>query len=331
MPIKKNRTIRKMPRKAATAPSAATAETLPHTTFASKAVEAVKHHQSHLCLGIDAHFRHLPAWFEAEMKKLGPDQFHARWVDTCLEAAGKHVAAVKFQSAFFESFGPEGYRLLQDACLKTHRRHIMTILDAKRCDISSTMAAYGQAAFVNMKADVLTIMPSVGTDAFTALSPWLSADRGVYVVLMSSNPSAREIQDLTVSQEQGESTVAEAIADLFQVCAARHGLTHSLGFVIGATKLGALSDQLVKRLRGVPLLMPGVGVQGGAISSTLKALLASSPGTLVPMSRSLTLLGDPGADDVLKKVRSWADYGRAVESRTRHYADQLRPHTYKAK
>ncbi len=257
-----------------------------------------------LCVGIDPHVDGLPPFFAAELKRLGPQGFLEQWSSVLIEAAAGRVPAVKPQSAFFEALGAPGFAALETTMTLAREKGLLTILDAKRGDISSTMTAYGRMAFDVMKADVLTVTPYIGLDSVDPLLPWLKTGKGVYVVWVSSNPGGALLQDL----------VREKLFDALVAHFQKLGVPDALGLVLGATKLDGIEPALLDRLTQVSLLLPGVGAQGGQVTPKLKKVLAAR-NSLVPQSRSLA---DPGVDDT-----SWQHYGAKVAGRISRAAAEL--------
>ena len=164
-------------------------------SFAEKLRENISRTGSFLCVGIDPPLGKYGDFLEKERQRLGSKSFLERFAIHMVEAAAGRVPAVKLQSAFFEAHGSEGFAALETAMKKAREHGLITILDAKRGDISSTMAAYGHMAFEAMDADALTITPYMGLDVLSPLWPWLKSGRGVYVVWVSSNPSGALVQD----------------------------------------------------------------------------------------------------------------------------------------
>jgi orotidine-5'-phosphate decarboxylase len=183
-----------------------------------------------------------------------------------LEAVGDQAVAVKVNIAFFEAFGSEGL-----AALERLRRDVADdlffILDAKRGDIGSTAERYAEAIFGHFAADATTVSPYLGEDA---IEPFLAfADRVVYVLARTSNPSAGRLQELTIDGRPLAEHVARWVAERWT--------DGRVGLVVGAT----VPDEL-RRLRdavpGLGFLVLGVGAQGG----DLDAAVAGCDGTLAP-------------------------------------------------
>lgn len=214
---------------------------------------------STLCVGIDPVPSTLPVTFR---------ESHAgieRWIDTLIAATAPHAAAFKMNLAYFEALGSEGIRLAEHV-----RRQIPSeiplIVDAKRGDIGATVAAQGVALFDVLGADAVTANPYLGIGA---LAPLLDRkDKFTYLLCRTSNPESGELQSLRVgaSDIDPEETLAERVGRL----AARRaeGVAGRIGLVVGATDAAAF--RMVRAAApGLPLLVPGVGAQGGEVQAVI--------------------------------------------------------------
>lgn len=276
--------------------------------------EKIQRTKSHLCVGIDPELPSdlQPSWL-AGMSPLHFAQVQARLL---LQAAHGRAPVVKFQSAYFEACGGAGFDLLGELIAEAQSLGLLVIVDAKRGDISSTMSAYGRAVFNFLRADIVTVTPYMGLDVLKALEPWLLRDKAAYVVWASSNPSSTDIQELPV---QGGSTVQESLLDRME-SSLTPDLRRSLGLVCGATRLPSMSPALRAKAATWPLLIPGIGEQGGSVSNDLKELLKSSPLSVVNLSRGLSRVA-AGTGEA--PIHSEAAYGAAIKSRVSTWAAAL--------
>lgn len=232
-----------------------------------------------LCLGIDPHPELLRAW------GLGVDvEGLARFSDICVAAFGG-FAVVKPQVAFFESYGSSGYAALETTIAGLRDAGVLVLADAKRGDIGSTMAAYAAAwaAESPLRSDAVTASPYLG---FGSLQPLLDAalehGSGVFVLAATSNPEGASVQ---CADADGR-TVAQSIVDAASAVNRTGGLG-SVGVVIGAT---LTSPPDVSALNG-PVLVPGVGAQGGR-PEALAGLGGAKSGQLLPaVSRDVLRAG----------------------------------------
>ncbi len=231
-----------------------------------------------LCVGLDPRPDRVPERFRSE------DNPILAWNRAIIEATADLAAAYKPNSAFYESMGRSGWETLK-ATIEAVPDGIPIVLDAKRGDIGSTAEAYATAAFDRLGADAVTLSPYLGKDS---LEPFLRyRDKGVFLLCHTSNPGSRDLQNLTVCAP-GRSTVYQEVARH----AARWGAHGNLGLVVGATYPEALAE--VRRI--VPemwFLVPGVGAQGGDVSSLGAGLRPDGLGMLVNVSRGIGLAGDP--------------------------------------
>ncbi len=271
------------------------------TGFGGRLAEA-KALRGPLCVGIDPH----PALLEAWGLPTTPDGL-AAFCDTCIEAfAG--FAVVKPQVAFFEAYGSLGYAVLERTIAALRAAGVLVLADAKRGDIGTTMAAYA-AAWAGespLAADAVTASPYLG---FGSLRPLLETaaahDRGVFVVAASSNPEGATVQQALFD----ERTVAQLIVDQAAVInktashSANPGEPGSVGVVVGATAL-KLPD--LSALGG-PVLVPGIGAQGGR-PEALAGLGGAEPGQLLPAVSREVLRAGPG----VAELRSAAERMRDV-------------------
>jgi orotidine-5'-phosphate decarboxylase len=276
-----------------------------------------------LCVGLDGEIERMPAQFRrglAPGETNGADE-HERRIEAALteyhiaivEATADLVCAYKPNSAFYEQHGPAGLRALLAIIAYIQKKYpeIPVLLDAKRGDIDSTSQAYARALFDVYGADAVTAQPYLGYDA---LEPFLSrADRGVFVLCRTSNPGASELQNLTVSAENGE-------AEPLYLCVARRVATEwnahgNCGLVVGATYPDELRQ--IRDIAGdLPILAPGIGAQGGDLEATVRAGLDSArQGLLLSASRSI--LYASSGDDFASAARRQAGLLRMEIERLR--------------
>jgi len=217
----------------------------------------------------------------------------AAFCDTCIEAFSG-FAVVKPQVAFFEAYGAAGFAVLERAIAALRSAGALVLADAKRGDIGSTMAAYAAAWAGDspLAADAVTASPYLG---FGSLRPLLEAaaahDRGVFVLAATSNPEGATVQRAAFDGR----TVSQLIVD--QAAVVNRSATPSepgyVGVVLGATVFDAPD---VSELGG-PVLVPGVGVQGGR-PEALGGLGGAAPGQLLPAVAREVLRAGPRVSDL---------------------------------
>ena len=241
------------------------------------------------------------------------------------------VAAVKFQAAFYEAYGPEGVAALYVTARYARARGLIVLLDGKRNDIGSTAEAYARAYLgkvpvggeflTSWDADALTVNPYLGSDG---IAPFVKVaareDKGVFVLVRTSNASAGEFQDLVADGRPVYQHVAERLA---QWAAPHRGESgYSLvGAVVGATYPRQLAE-LRAQLPGVLFLVPGYGTQGGSAQDVAPAFEPDGLGAIINNSRGLTFAYTRPA---YKKFA--ADWQRAIEEAVRDMVDDLARNT----
>ena len=248
------------------------------TGFGARLAEAVAV-RGPLCPGIDPHPELLIAWgLTVDADGL------ARFSDICVEAFSG-FAIVKPQVAFFEAHGSAGYAVLERTMRALRDVGVLVLADAKRGDIGSTMAAYAAAWAGDspLAADAVTATPYLG---FGSLQPLLDTahanDRGVFVLAATSNPEGATIQRADI----GGRTVAQSIVDA-AATVNRDRAPGAVGVVVGAT----LAEPPDVSALGGPVLVPGVGAQGGR-PEALGGLGGARPGQLLPaVSRDVLRAG----------------------------------------
>jgi orotidine-5'-phosphate decarboxylase len=236
-----------------------------------------------LCVGIDPHPELLDAWGVTD-SAFGLEKFALGVV----EAVADLVPVIKPQSAFFERHGSAGIAVLERTCAAAREQGALVLLDAKRGDIGSTMRAYAEAYLVPsapMAVDAVTVSPYLG---FGSLQPMLeTAERhgaGVFVLALTSNPEAPQFQHATVDDGR---TVAGAVLDAVASANADADGWGSVGAVVGAT-IGETRENLY--VKG-PLLVPGIGAQGGTVDDVRRIFGRSADHVLPSVSREVLAAG----------------------------------------
>lgn len=229
-----------------------------------------------LCVGLDPDISKIPA--HVGESSLG-DRFFA-FNKAIVDATKDIVCVYKPNPAFYEAEGTEGWVALQrtiEYIIQT-APNVPVILDAKRGDIGNTNAGYARMAFDFFEADAITVQPYQGGDA---LAPFFErSEKGILVLVKTSNPGSGEFQDLEVDGQPLYLKVAQAVAHTWN----QH---KNCGVVVGATYPSEL--QLVREIIGdMPILMPGTGAQGGDLKAAVQAgKNASSKGMMINASRSI--------------------------------------------
>ncbi|QMU76082.1 orotidine-5'-phosphate decarboxylase [Streptacidiphilus sp. PB12-B1b] len=256
-----------------------------------------------LCVGIDPHAALLEAW--------GLDDDIAgleRFTRTVVEALADRVAVLKPQSAFFERFGSRGVAVLEQAVADARAAGALVLMDAKRGDIGSTMAAYADAFLAPgspLFSDAVTVSPYLG---FGSLRPAVEAARaagaGLFVLALTSNPEGREVQHAV-----GEDGLTVAQSVLRQLAAENAGAQPlgSFGAVVGATLKGVAADLEING----PLLAPGIGAQG-ATPADIPAVFGAAAANVVPSVSRDVLRHGPSVAALREASARFVDEVRAA-------------------
>ncbi len=237
-----------------------------------------------LCVGIDPHPELMDSW---GLPRTADGL--ARFCDICVQAyAG--FAVVKPQVAFFEAYGSTGFAVLERTIAALQGAGVLVLADAKRGDIGSTMAAYAQAWAGDgpLAADAVTASPYLG---FGSLQPLLETaaehGRGVFVLAATSNPEGASVQRAVVAGRTVAQSIVDAAAQTNRSTTSPAGSMGSVGVVVGAT----LDEVPDLSALGGPVLVPGVGAQGGR-PETLAGLGGAGRGQLLPaVSREVLRAG----------------------------------------
>ncbi|WP_328823302.1 orotidine-5'-phosphate decarboxylase [Metallococcus carri] len=244
-----------------------------------------------LCAGIDPHEALLDAWgLSVDAEGLG------EFADRCVEAYAGRVALVKPQAAFFERFGAAGVAVLERTLDALREADTLTLLDVKRGDIGSTMAAYASAHLgpqAPTHADAITVSPFLG---FGSLDPALdlaeASGDGVFVLALTSNPEGGQVQH---ARGDDGRTVAESIIAAVTERNAGEGRFGDTGLVVGATTGKDIADLgLAEALAAsrAPLLAPGLGAQGATADGIARAF-GPAAGLVLPTSSRAILAAGP--------------------------------------
>ncbi len=273
-------------------------------TFLDRLRGAGRSNASMLCVGLDPEPARFPGALRGDPSRIY--DFCARIVD----ATADLVIAFKPQIAYFASHRAEDQleRLMEH--MRRNAPQVPVILDAKRGDIGSTAEQYAREAFERYGADAVTLSPFMG---FDSVQPYLkSADKGAFLLCRTSNPGGDDLQNQRLASVEGQPLLYEHIARLAQ---GSWNLNGQLGLVVGATYPAE-----IERVRQVaptlPLLIPGVGAQGGDAVATVKA--GWRPDAPIVVNSSRAILYASGGDD-------FADAARREALRTRDLLEAARP------
>lgn len=222
--------------------------------FIEKLDNIVQENNSILCVGLDIDQKLMPDYlFETSRNPFM--EFNRSIIDFTKDL----VCAYKLNMAFYEILGKQGFKLLEKT-LKYIPKNIIIIIDGKRNDIGNSALKYAQLIYENLNADATTVNPYLGIDG---VNPFLEyQDKCSFILCRTSNNSAGDFQDLLVSK-----------TPLYQIVALKIKEWNSIsdcGAVVGATYPNEL--KIIRNILGdqIPLLIPGIGKQGGDIEKTIK-------------------------------------------------------------
>ena len=264
-----------------------------------------------VCVGLDPDYGKLP-----ECVKKGDDlNAIVTFVRAIVEATHDRVCAFKLNSAFFEARGARGFSALKMSIAAIHaitKGEVPVILDAKRADIGNTNNGYVQAAFDELKADAITVHPFLGAEA---LEPFLAREeKGIFVLCRTSNPGAGEFQSLRVEISEEEQRTLRSLggpdwsthADgYFHSTSLSNHIAYRVsrnwnsrgncGVVAGATAPNELSS--IRKIVGdMPILIPGIGKQGGDLAKSVAAGMDSQGKGMIINSSSGVIFASSGKD-----------------------------------
>ncbi len=258
-----------------------------------------------LCVGIDPHASLLAAW-GLDDTVAGLETFSR----TVVEALADRVAVLKPQAAFYERFGSRGVAVLERSVEEARAAGALVLMDAKRGDIGSTMAAYAEAFLAPgspLFSDAVTVSPYLG---FGSLRPALDLAKesgaGVFALALTSNPEGAEVQRAVGAD--GEPVAASVLRQLAEENAGAEPLG-SFGAVVGAT----LADAGVDLAINGPLLAPGIGAQGATMADLPRVFGVSVRNVVPSVSR-----------DVLKHGPSVEALRSAADRFVQEYAEAVK-------
>jgi orotidine-5'-phosphate decarboxylase len=264
--------------------------------FIDQLLAAQATNQSMLCVGLDPEPSKFPTHWRGDAKRIF--DFCAAIVDATADC----VIAFKPQIAYFAAHRAEDQLEALIGHIRKTAPQVPVVLDAKRGDIGSTAEQYAAEAFDRYQADAVTLSPFMG---FDSVEPYLKRPgKGAFLLCRTSNPGGSDLQAQRLRDADGQPTVYEHIASLAQGPWNANG---QLGLVVGATY-----PQELARVRAlaptVPLLIPGIGAQGGDAQATVKAAWRKDAPIVVSSSRAVLYAA---ADE------SFAQAARHVAQRTR--------------
>jgi orotidine-5'-phosphate decarboxylase len=302
--------------------------------FADRLFTAIRRVGNPVVVGIDPRADELPPGFlEAyPATREGVTEALRRFGCEVIDVVAGLVAAVKFQSAFYEAYGPTGLAALHATAAHAHEKGLIVIVDGKRNDIGSTAEAYargylgkvpiGGSFEQSWQADALTINPYFGTDGVTPFIKVAARERkGTFILVRTSNASAGEFQDLIAGGKPLYAHVAERLKRWADPHKGDSGYS-LVGAVVGATYADQLAE-LRAMLSGIPLLVPGYGTQGATSADIAGAFDADGLGAVINNSRGITFAYERAA----YHTRFGDDWQSAIAQAVRDMIDDLAANT----
>ena len=276
--------------------------------FIEQLAQAWKRSGSLLCIGLDPELERFPKQFAGQASPIF--QFNKAVID----ATAHLVCAYKPQFAHYAAYEAEDQLNRTIQYIHSNYPGIPVILDAKRGDIGNTAARYAIEVFERYAADAVTVNPYLGGDS---LEPFLAyEDRGVIILCRTSNPGAGDLQDL----ESGGGKLYQVVAERTVRVWNRRG---NCLLVVGATNPAELAD-VRQRVGSMPLLVPGVGAQGGNLADAVtRGQTADGTGLIISASRSILYASN--GDDFAQRARLEAEKLCAAINAHRHPAPAPTP------
>ena len=272
-------------------------------TFLEQLQGAERQNGSLLCVGLDPEPSKFPAGMKGDASKI--HDFCAQIVDATADLA----ISFKPQIAYFAADRAEDQLEKLMEHMRRNAPHVPVILDAKRGDIGSTAEQYAKEAFERYGADAVTLSPFMG---FDSVQPYLKYHgKGAFLLCRTSNPGGDDLQNQRLASVEGQPLMYEHIAKLAQ---GPWNLNGQLGLVVGATYPAEI-ERVRSLAPTLPLLIPGVGAQGGDAVATIKAGYRQSKGATtgaVIVNSSRAILYASSGDDFAQAARKEAMRTRDV-------------------
>lgn len=245
--------------------------------------EAVKE-KGFVCVGLDSHLDYIPNYIKQKHEKISDVIFE--YNKTIIDATSDIVAIYKPQIAYYESNGLEGLIAYQRTLRYLKEKGLLSIGDVKRGDIASTAKEYAKAHFKGeFEADFITLNPYMGMDSITPYLDYLkTGEKGVFVLLRTSNEGAKDIECLDYNGEALYFKVGDELKKFADELTSECGYS-PLGFVVGATH-SEEAKKIRERYKNIFFLLPGYGAQG-AKAEDIRTYLNDFNGGVVNSSRGI--------------------------------------------
>lgn len=261
-------------------------------SFNCKLNENINKKNSRLCVGLDISPEALQ---NSSLRNLKEHTFNV------IDATREFAAAYKPNFAFFERWGAAGFAWLEETVSYIGDNHIK-IADAKRGDIGNTAKQYAESIFSHFDFDCVTINPYMGKDS---IEPFLHyKEKGVFILCRTSNPSAKDFQDKLINGNPLYTEVVHFADSLNKF--------DNVGLVVGATAPEEL--QKIRNLSPeIPLLIPGVGLQGGDLANSIEVSNKTGVG-IVNISRGISFVGSMKEKEIYNAAKNYYEQIKEVLS-----------------
>ena len=241
---------------------------------------------SRLCIGLDIDSDRMPNSMDKSISGM------KKYLFDIVDATTESCVAYKLNMAFYERYGSQGYRMMEEVVDYINRRSL-TIADGKRGDIGNTTKKYALSVFDTMGFDSVTVSPYMGEDSIT---PFIeNKSKGVFVLCLTSNKSARDIQLIF----DGNSNIYNHVSNL----ASKLNNNDNIGLVVGATKPEYMSK--IREMNNLPWLIPGIGAQGGDLENSVRISNSNSSVGIINVSRSIIFAGNCTLNDINESAKTF--------------------------
>jgi orotidine-5'-phosphate decarboxylase len=293
--------------------------------FIDRLAAAVTRLRSPVVVGLDPRWEQLPAnlFSPIDTSNQARARAYSQFCIGVIDVVCSLVPAVKVQAAFFEELGPAGMAAMAEVITHAQERGLLVILDGKRNDIGSTALAYARGYLGRdsaWHADAITVSPYLGDDSLVPFAETAATRQcGVFVLVKTSNPGGKMLQDLQCEGQPLYARMAEHIERLATNTLGTCGYG-AIGAVVGAT----YPQQLAELRRAIPhtwFLVPGYGSQGGTATDVASAFDARGLGSIVNNSRGIIFAHERPEYAQRFGPERWQE---AVEDATRAMIDELR-------
>jgi len=249
-------------------------------SYAERLQKRIEKTGSRLCVGLDPR----PGEGGAEAAK--------SFLKQVIEETAEWAAAFKPNMAYFEAMGIEGIRVLEEL-LAAMPKDVPVILDAKRSDIGETQKYYAQGYFAGWNVDAVTLNPFLGYDSIEPFLDW--PGKGIYLLAVTSNPGSADFQRQKLADGRSVFELVTALGERAQI----EQRATDVGYVVGLTN----AADVLEKIPDAPLLVPGLGAQGGDLAS-LAAASRTAP-DVINVSRGILYAGDDRSFSA--RAKEWAD------------------------